>query len=412
MLVGENSTGKSTFLGCYSVLHQMLRDPFRIEEPDFNDPLFQMGSFDEIIRKQRGATTREMDFTLSLTFPSTGIDKRVSVEFMGDGNQPTTKSIQFQADRATIEIAVSDCGNTKIETPEGCFEVPLPLHYAMYILEDFLTEDNRLHRLFNGLEVPKSSVKYVKKFLNHWRNGNSEHYRNPLYPSASMLMRSIAPLRVKPKRTYDPVRETRTPEGDHVPMQLMRVNREKGKGTKWSSLHDDLVSFGANSGLFKDIKVKGHGKNLSDPFQIQVKANSSYYVNLMDVGYGVSQSLPILVDILNARNEVFTLQQPEVHLHPRSQAELASLLIESSKKANRFLIETHSNYIVDRVMISVRQGKIRSEDVSLLYFESQGNQGVQIHNLEVNHQGEILQAPPSYRRFFMEETDRLLGFEA
>ena len=134
------------------------------------------------------------------------------------------------------------------------------------------------------------------------------------------------------------------------------------------------------------------------------------HANLVDVGYGVSQSLPVLVDVMGEQRTAFLLQQPEVHLHPRGQAELASFFIKSWKrKKNRFLIETHSDHIVDRVRISIRQGILKPNEVSILYFEPQRN-SVKIHNMRVDKRGNLLDAPESYRDFFMHETDRLLGF--
>ena len=228
----------------------------------------------------------------------------------------------------------------------------------------------------------------------------------------------IAPLRSKPKRTYDPVRETASPEGEHIPMLMMRLDRTDKN--HWNSLRDSLLQFGHGSGLFADIKVKGHGKLMSDPFQLQVKVRSGPHANIMDVGYGVSQSLPILVDVLAAESglhrrggneRTFLLQQPEVHLHPRGQAALASLLVKSFKKrGNRFLIETHSDYIVDRVRISVRKQILKPEDVSILYFEPKRN-AVAIHSMTLDKYGNLQDAPDGYRDFFSKETDQLLGFE-
>ena len=73
---------------------------------------------------------------------------------------------------------------------------------------------------------------------------------------------------------------------------------------------------------------------MSDPFQLQVKVRSGPRANLMDVGYGVSQILPILVDVMrpDTRSRTFLLQQPEVHLHPRGQAALASLFVTLGKQ--------------------------------------------------------------------------------
>ena len=110
------------------------------------------------------------------------------------------------------------------------------------------------------------------------------------------------------------------------------------------------------------------------------------------------------------RNRTFLLQQPEVHLHPRGQAALANVFIDSAKNHHdQFLIETHSDYIVDRVRIAVRKQQIAPEDVSVLYFEPRGN-AVTIHNLTLDADGNLEGAPPSYRAFFARETDALLGF--
>ena len=191
-------------------------------------------------------------------------------------------------------------------------------------------------------------------------------------------------------------------------MLMMRLARTDKP--HWNSLHDDLARFGRESGLFSNIKVKSHGQQMSDPFQLRVKVRTGPPANLMDVGYGVSQSLPILVQAMDAKRCTFLLQQPEVHLHPRGQADLASLFVESCRKRkNRFLIETHSDYIVDRVRISVRKGALKPEDVSILYFEPRGN-AVTIHNMTLDGAGNLEGAPGGYRDFFLTEADRLLGF--
>ena len=205
-------------------------------------------------------------------------------------------------------------------------------------------------------------------------------------------------------------------------MLMMRLEHTEGK--RWKSLREDLVAFGRESGLFSDIRVKRHGRQISDPFQLQIKVHSGSHANIMDVGYGVSQSLPILVELLSPEfreavfeyhvdedSLMFLLQQPEVHLHPSGQAELASFLVNSVKKrGHQFLIETHSDHIVDRIRISVMKRLLDAKDVSLLYFEPTGN-SVTIHNLELDEHGNIRNAPRGYRDFFMRETEALLGLD-
>jgi predicted ATPase len=73
------------------------------------------------------------------------------------------------------------------------------------------------------------------------------------------------------------------------------------------------------------------------------------------------------------------------------------------------LIETHSDYLVDRIRMEVRGGKVlKPEDVSLLYFE-RADGDVRIHSLEIDRMGNIVNAPKGYRQFFLEEEKRLLG---
>jgi predicted ATPase len=153
------------------------------------------------------------------------------------------------------------------------------------------------------------------------------------------------------------------------------------------------------------------GSSESDPFQIRLHIGGTT-VNLIDVGYGVSQVLPIVVDSLRSKQGgTFLLQQPEVHLHPKAQAELGSFLgILAKQQDKRFVIETHSDYLVDRIRMDIRDKKngLRPEDVSLLYFERRNGEA-QIHRLELDEQGNIVNAPPGYRSFFLEEERRFLG---
>ena len=219
---------------------------------------------------------------------------------------------------------------------------------------------------------------------------------------------SFAPIRSRPKRTYDPVGEFEDSEGSHIPMLLMRLKSMKDH--QWEALQNQLIQFGKASGLFDNIEVKKHGKTMSDPFQIQIKVRGPRS-NIMDVGYGINQILPILVSIFNSKREKkFLLQQPEVHLHPKGQAELTSLLTQIVKdKKHSFIIETHSDYMIDRARVEIKKHNISPEDVSLIYMEPKGAH-VKVHNIGFDAMGNLTDVPKSYREFFLKETDRLLGY--
>ena len=164
-------------------------------------------------------------------------------------------------------------------------------------------------------------------------------------------------------------------------MYLMRIEATEKKN--WEALKTQLVEFGRNSGLFENIDVKNFGRSLGAPFQLQVKVRGPK-ANITDVGYGVSQILPILVQILNPsisknaqgnpKQSIFSLlQQPEIHLHPKAQAEFSSLLVKLANEGDQsFIIETHSDYMLDRARIEIIRGNIRPQDVSLIYFEPKG----------------------------------------
>jgi predicted ATPase len=198
------------------------------------------------------------------------------------------------------------------------------------------------------------------------------------------------------------------PSGDHVPYVLARLllQGEAGKGKK---LHDALVAFGRDSGLFRGINVNRLGSKTGDPFQVQVTVGGPS-VNLSDVGYGVSQSLPIIVEsILRATNARILLQQPEVHLHPKAQAALGSFFSQLVAQEHRqFVIETHSDYLIDRVRQEVAAGTLRPEAVSILFFDRPHIETT-VSELTLDRYGNIENAPENYRAFFLEEELRLLA---
>ena len=272
LLVGENSTGKTTFLGCYSVLHQMFTK-LNIElEPrlDFNEEPFAMGSFRDMVRSRRGPAGRIDEFQIGFTIDPARDKNIPSYElvstFREEGSQPVISEfrIGFQSN-AFLELEqLKD--KTVVRIPDHTVETHAPLSHVMLIL-DFLQvtgdDEKQIASEFLGLQP---IVNYLSKLLSitdRPRQGGVRKRIRTIHPDLPGLI-PVAPLRSKPKRTYDPVRETASPEGAHIPMLMMRLNRTNRNS--WDALHDNLVAFGREAGLFSDIKVKGHGGQMSDPF--------------------------------------------------------------------------------------------------------------------------------------------------
>ena len=401
-LVGENSTGKTTALACFHVLANYLRHG----EVDFNSHPYSMGTFKDIVRNSR---KKEKVFKLGIAYEHADETVELTVEFVEKPER--------------IEPAVNSVA-VKFTDGEIVFEIEGQLGHRPY-LTAFDEKRNR-YRIVSGpdislhlgldfflhfLEGPAEGKIALKKYLESRKKSTSTlHEPWPIWRNVAVF--STAPIRSKPKRTYDAIREFNDPEGSDVPMQLMRIAATQKDN--WAALKAQLVAFGKSSGLFQNIGVKNLGGALGSPFQLKFTVRGPH-ANLINVGYGVSQILPILVQILDVdadrKSPFFLLQQPEVHLHPRAQAELSSLLVQLASTSNRsFIVETHSDYMIDRARIDIRKGHIQPEDVSLIYFEPKGNI-VKVHNIGFDEMGNLVNVPAHYRDFFLKETDRLMGFE-
>ena len=98
-----------------------------------------------------------------------------------------------------------------------------------------------------------------------------------------------------------------------------------------------------------------------------------------------------------------------MYLHPSAQAALGSLFCQVAGPRHQLIVETHSDHLMDRVRMDVRDGVsgLKPEDVSILFFERRGLD-VRIHSLRIDKEGNVLDAPDGYRQFFMDEMSRSL----
>ena len=407
-LVGENSTGKTTALACFQVLADCLG--VGSEALDFNSDPYSMGIFKDIVRNSR---KKEKAFTLGFTFKSENEDVECAVEFVEkeNGVEPVIKSITMKFTDGEVVFKTGD------EPERDARLVSFDDKQNRYQIDcgtDILTNLS-LGIFLNFLEGQSEGKVALGKHLEAHENSVSRIFR-PWEIWRTITVFSTSPIRSRPKRTYDPTREFYDPEGSDVPMRLMQTQATRKK--EWEVLKEMLVEFGRRSGLFQNIEVKNLGGSMGNPYQLNVKGRGPN-ANIIDVGYGVSQILPILVRILDPPISprpvmgppFFLIQQPEVHLHPRAQAELSSLLATLASEGNRaFIVETHSDYMIDRARIEIRKGTIRPEDVSLIYLEPKGNV-VKAHNISFDKMANMEGVPPHYGEFFLKEYRQLMGFE-
>jgi len=127
-------------------------------------------------------------------------------------------------------------------------------------------------------------------------------------------------------------------------------------------------------------------------------------LQLPDLGVGISQIIPVLLAAYRHQQSLLLIEQPELHLHPALQAELADVFIESSigrentsACPNQFIIETHSEHILLRILRRIREtsrGKngerpgVKPEDIAVLYVDNQGDHSI-VHEMPINENGEL-----------------------
>jgi predicted ATPase len=151
------------------------------------------------------------------------------------------------------------------------------------------------------------------------------------------------------------------------------------------------------------------GKKDGDLFEVRLidtRRNHKVEVCLSDVGFGVSQILPLIVQSLSSTNRTITIEQPEVHIHPGLQADLGNLLAEAIKepRKNQFIIETHSEHLILRLQRLVRVGRLNPNDISVIYAR-RGSEGSIIDHLMLDEDGNFIDDWPE--GFFPERLNEL-----
>ena len=395
LLVGENSTGKTSFLAAVRLAEKLhtLNEP-----PDFNEEPFKLGTFDEINNNQGGKSSRTGSFAIGSTFGMEefhrGSQITQTTTFININATPTSAKLEYHGDRFNLIVERKDSSTLMAELRiEGYPEISRQFH-GKNITDFFLFKYVMIDLISNVLIEPSRDTEAdLRPFLEMMQSPYLNH------PYAA------APVRAQPQRTYELLNDMTRSQGEHIPMILSQIYGHK----EWESLREPLESFAKSSGLFDEISVKRLGKNEGSPFQIQVKINGPAR-NLIDVGYGVSQVLPLIVDLLrDSGPRIFLIQQPEVHLHPRAQAELGSFfasIVQSQGK--QIFVETHSDYLIDRVRTCVREKTLKPSQVIILYFQ-RVKKTITIEPMELDAQGNFLSIPQNFRSFFMEEEKRNLG---
>jgi predicted ATPase len=212
----------------------------------------------------------------------------------------------------------------------------------------------------------------------------------------------ISPFRKQPERWY--IFRGTSPQdvgyrGDLLPDLLLRRPELVDQTNEWL----EKLNIGHK------LTVKSMGVDSGDLFEVRLidtRRRESVSVALPDVGFGVSQLLPFIVQSLVSEKQIISIEQPEVHVHPKLQADLGDLLAEAIQepRQNQFIIETHSEHLILRLQRLVRKKEIKPEDVSVIYV-SRGLEGAKVLRLHLDEDGDFIDDWPN--GFFTERLREL-----
>ena len=159
-----------------------------------------------------------------------------------------------------------------------------------------------------------------------------------------------------------------------------------------------------------DIAVSGEHIAL-----VLIDRTSGTPVTLADVGFGINQLLPVIVEgvdfFTGTEGRVLCVEQPEIHLHPRLQAHLADLMIANitGRGEKQWIVETHSELLILRIQRRIRERKLEPSDVSVLYVDPNADdtKGTTITQLRLDENGDFIDAWPD--GFFEEDFGELMA---
>jgi predicted ATPase len=113
------------------------------------------------------------------------------------------------------------------------------------------------------------------------------------------------------------------------------------------------------------------------PVNSAENSNGNEMVSIADVGFGISQTLPVLVALLAAKpGQLVYIEQPEIHLHPRAQTAMAQILADMADRGVKVVVETHSSLLLLGIQSLVAQGTLSSKCVKLHWFKRRLDDGV------------------------------------
>lgn len=149
-----------------------------------------------------------------------------------------------------------------------------------------------------------------------------------------------------------------------------------------------------------DVDIKGENGQISVAFSEH---------NISDIGFGVSQVMPIIVQGLSImKDELLLLEQPEIHLHPKMQMKMADFLIALADAERNLIVETHSDHIINRIVRRCLENPNLIDKISILFLSKSEDNSTKIEEIKIDTHLGIDEVPINFFDQYSSETDAII----
>lgn len=451
LLFGCNSTGKSAILRALLVLKQSLDisseyGPLRLSSEQGVDA----GTYWNVVHGHEVGRVLSFGFKCRvgaerLRYLQLEVDaNQAAVTFrLGFGLDPQTGCINLQ----DVTIQAPDTGGDSVDkstvfVADRLTEGERP---SWWFGSDFLEEYERddVYNVWPYVDINTGPDVGFFPFLDvqEAAKGHEESWGNDfnyiaellsyLKDSITSFLESLdyfGPMRGKPQRFYRLAESALDLMGGRGAHALRKyASQTSGLVIQEKQEIDDRLSelgFQAALNTNRFYKLDKLGQQIDVPlFDATLTEPNGLEVNLCDVGFGVSQALPLVIaSVLTKQGITIIIEQPELHLHPSAQAELGDLFIRMTNAGISLLIETHSENLILRLRrrmaetaLALRRGespelKIQPDTLGAYFVDRVG--GVSdCEPIRYDEWGKYLWQPPGFLDFFSNDFDELMALD-
>ena len=407
---GTNSSGKTSILQFLLLIKQTIESSDRNQALNFGSEkdYVQLGSFHDLIYNHESDSSLNfnINFNLPKDYDVFDTEEKNNLLFSFKNMQFDSSIKQTKKKRLYTEFLAYSVSGMQFymkKEEEG--------KYQYRLSSKALTEKTKKHKLIRTpgrvweLPEPIKFYGFPDQVRTYYQNAGFLFDLQLLFEQFFSKVFYLGPLRDYPKRQYtwtgsQPYDMGFKGEKFVDAILASRLKDEKisrGRGKSKLNLEEYIAYWLKELNLINDFKIVelSDGANI---YQVQVQKNlNGKFVLITDVGFGVSQILPVLTLCYYVpENSVVLIEQPEIHLHPSVQAGLADVFIDAIKNRNiQIILESHSEHLLKRIQRRIAEEEINKEFAKLYFCQVEDGESI-LKNLELDLFGNIINWPENF----------------